>query len=426
VCAFANTAGGTLLIGIEDRTGSILGVADPLDAEERLSSIIADGIAPRLLPEIEIIPWRNTHVVAVRVHLGPSRPYHVASLGPGAGTYVRLGSTNRSADAELIAELARSSRGESFDEQPERGLGPEALDLAALSDAFAGTRSIRRTDLKTLRLIAIAHGAETPTVGGMLLFGHDRLSRYPDAWIQAGRFKGLTKSSVIDSADITAYPTTAVDHALAFVVRNTSLAYEIGGTRRLEVPEYPPVAVREAIVNAVVHADYSQRGAPIRIAIFDDRLEIENPGVLVPGLTLCDVLGGVSKLRNRVIGRVFRELGLIEQWGSGITRIREACRSAGLAEPLFEEAGMRFRVTLYSARREAPSTDPVDASALDALRGADGLTTSQVAAAIGRTPRATRARLLKLIEQGLVVEIGSGPNDPQRRYHVAEDPARGG
>lgn len=229
VCAFANTAGGTLLIGIEDRTGSILGVADPLDAEERLSSIIADGIAPRLLPEIEIIPWRNTHVVAVRVHLGPSRPYHVASLGPGAGTYVRLGSTNRSADAELIAELARSSRGESFDEQPERGLGPEALDLAALSDAFAGTRSIRRTDLKTLRLIAIAHGAETPTVGGMLLFGHDRLSRYPDAWIQAGRFKGLTKSSVIDSADITAYPTTAVDHALAFVVRNTSLAYEIGG-----------------------------------------------------------------------------------------------------------------------------------------------------------------------------------------------------
>lgn len=192
------------------------------------------------------------------------------------------------------------------------------------------------------------------------------------------------------------------------------------------MPEYPPVAVREAIVNAVVHADYSQRGAPIRIAIFDDRLEIENPGILVPGLTLRDVLGGVSKLRNRVIGRVFRELGLIEQWGSGITRIREACRSAGLAEPLFEEAGMRFRVTLYSARREAPSTDPVDASALDALRGADGLTTSQVAAAIGRTPRATRARLLKLIEQGLVVEIGSGPNDPQRRYHVAEDPARGG
>lgn len=426
VCAFANTAGGTLLIGIEDRTGAIVGVADPLDAEERLASIIADGITPRLLPEIEIIPWRTTHVLAVQVHLGHSRPYHVASVGPAEGTYVRLGSTNRSADTELIAELARSSRGESFDEQPERGLGPDALDLGAIRDAFAGTRSIRRADLKTLRLTTVAHGTENPTVGGMLLFGHDRLSRHPDAWIQAGRFKGLTKTVVIDSADIATYPTTAVDHALAFVVRNTSLAYEIGGPRRLEVPEYPPVAVREAIVNAVVHADYSQRGAPIRIAIFDDRLEIESPGILVPGLTLRDVLGGVSKLRNRVIGRVFRELGLIEQWGSGITRIREACRAAGMAEPRFEEVGMRFRVTLYSARQKSPVADAVDASALEALRAADGLTTSQVAAAIGRTPRATRARLLKLIERGLVVEIGSGPNDPQRRYHVAEDPARWG
>ncbi|MDO8847081.1 MAG: helix-turn-helix domain-containing protein [Coriobacteriia bacterium] len=426
VCAFANTAGGTLLIGIEDRTGSIVGVADPLDAEERLSSIIADGITPRLLPEIEIIPWRTTQVLAVQVHLGQSRPYHVTSVGPAEATYVRLGSTNRSADAELIAELARSSRGESFDEQPERGLGVDAIDLAALRDAFAGTRSIRRADLTTLRLTTLVHGAETPTAGGMLLFGQDRLSRYPDAWIQAGRFKGLTKSTVIDSADITAYPTTAVDHALAFVVRNTSLTYEIGRPRRLEVPEYPPVAVREAIVNALVHADYSQRGAPIRIAIFDDRLEIENPGILVPGLTLRDVLGGVSKLRNRVIARVFHELGLIEQWGSGITRMREACRAAGLAEPLFEEVGMRFRVTLFSARRATPAADPVDASALEALRAADGLTTNQVAAAIGRTPRATRARLIKLIEQGLVVEIGSGPNDPHRRYHVAEDPARWG
>lgn len=426
VCAFANTAGGTLLIGIEDRTGSVVGVVDPLDAEERLSSIIADGLSPRMLPEIEIIPWRDTHVLAVQVHLGPSRPYHVTAAGPDSGVYVRLGSTNRKADTELIAELARSARGQCFDEQPERDLGVDALDVGWIRESFAGTRDIRRSDLKTLRLTTTVESREVPTVGGMLLFGRERLARYPDAWIQAGRFGGVTKSAVIDSADITAHPVTAIDHALAFVVRNTSLAYEIGRPRRLEVPEYPPVAVREAIVNAVVHADYSQRGAPIRIAIFDDRLEIENPGILVPGLTLGDMLGGVSKLRNRVIGRVFRELGLVEQWGSGIGRIHEACRAAGMADPLFDEIGMRFRVTLYSSRHRAPAADPVDAAALDALKASNGLTTSQVAAAIGRTPRATRARLLKLIELGLVVEIGSGPTDPQRRYHVAEEPRRWG
>lgn len=430
VCAFANTAGGRLLFGIEDRTGAVVGVPEPLDLEERLASIIADGIVPRVLPDIEVVPWRSTHVVAVRVHLGPSRPYHVASLGPAEGTFVRLGSTNRRADAQLAAEIARSAQGVGFDEQPVPDLGADAIDLAAVRTAFSGVRDIRRSDLKTLRLTTTAQGRDAPTVGGLLLFGRDRLERFPDAWVQAGRFKGASKSTIIDSADITVPLIDAVDHAIAFVVRNTATRYEIGGARRLEVPEYPPAAVREAIVNAVVHADYSQQGAPIRIAIFDDRLEVESPGMLVPGLTIADVLGGVSKLRNRVIGRVFRELGLIEQWGSGVARMREACRQAGLPEPLLEEVGMRFRVTLTSGRSEPPrAIDAIDEAALSAMRDSDGLTTSEVAAAIGRTPRATRTRLQKLIERGLVVEVGSGPTDPQRTYHVAEEPrgyGRGG
>ena len=108
----------------------------------------------------------------------------------------------------------------------------------------------------------------------------------------------------------------------------------------------PPAAVREAVVNAVVHADYAQRGAPVRVAIFDDRLEVENPGLLPFGLTVDDLRRGISKLRNRVIGRVFHELGLIERWGSGVQRMTAACREAGLAEPELEEIGTRFRVTL--------------------------------------------------------------------------------
>ncbi|MBN1192812.1 MAG: putative DNA binding domain-containing protein [Coriobacteriia bacterium] len=424
VCAFANTAGGTLLFGIEDRTGAVVGVPEPLDLEERLASIIADGILPRVLPDIEVVPWRSTHVVAVRVHLGPSRPYHVASLGPEDGTFVRLGSTNRKADAQLVAEMARSAQGVGFDELPVAELGVDAIDIGTVRSAFGGVRDIRRADLKTLRLTATAQGREVPTTGGLLLFGTERLERFPDAWVQAGRFKGATKGSIIDSAEITVPPVEAVDQALAFVVRNTSLTYDVGRPRRLEIPEYPPVAVGEAIINAIVHADYSQTGAPIRISIFDDRLEVESPGMLVPGLTIADVLGGVSKLRNRVIGRVFRELGLIEQWGSGVARMREACSAAGVAEPLLEEVGTRFRVTLYSGRVATPGTDPVDAAALEALRAAGGLTTSELAAAIGRTSRATRTRLLRLMERGLVVDIGSGPTDPQRRYHVAEEPGR--
>jgi ATP-dependent DNA helicase RecG len=86
-------------------------------------------------------------------------------------------------------------------------------------------------------------------------------------------------------------------------------------------------------MNAIVHADYAQQGAPIRIALFDDRIEIENPGLLPFGLTIEDIMQGVSKLRNRVIGRVFHELHLIERWGSGIQRMTSACQEAGLRAP---------------------------------------------------------------------------------------------
>lgn len=426
VCAFANTAGGTLLIGIADRTGAVVGVSDPLDAEERLASIIADGISPRLVPDIDLVPWRDSRVLAVRVYPGPSRPYSVTSTGGNPAAYVRIGSTNRVADDALMAELARGARGASFDESPLADLTENDIDLAAIRGALGGTREVGPRALRTLRLLAQDHGRHVPTTGAILLFGRQRLDVFPDAWIQAGRFRGTDKRSVIDSADLRDYPIKAIEQAIAFIARNTSVAYEITGTQRLEVPEYPPVAVREAVVNAVVHADYSQQGAPIRIAIFDDRLEITNPGILVAGLTIPDVLAGISKLRNRVIGRIFREARLIEQWGSGVQRMRATCAAAGLAEPLFEEVGTSFRITLFAARGQAPRLDALDERALAALRDGDGLSTREIADRIDRSPRATRTRLQRLVETGLVVEVGSAPNDPRRRYYVAEQPGRYG
>ena len=127
---------------------------------------------------------------------------------------------------------------------------------------------------------------------------------------------------------------------------------EIGRVRRRDRWNLPPEAVREAIVNAVVHADYSQRGGPIRVAIYDDRLEVENPGLLPFGLTLEDLPRGVSKVRNRVLGRVFRELGLVEQWGSGAQRMIAACREAGLPAPVV--GGDRLSASGHTAERAGP------------------------------------------------------------------------
>ena len=420
IVAFANTAGGTLLIGVEDRSRNVRGVSDPLDEEERLANLISDRISPRLVPEIEILPWRQTQVLALQVYPSPSRPHHLIREGASTGVYVRVGSTNRRADAELIEELRRFSRGEGFDEQPFPGLSSEAIDFRAASESFAPFRSLLRRDLENLRLVGVHQGKTVPTVGGMILFGHDRERHFPDAWIQAGRFAGSDKSRILDRIEIHSFPVQAVEEAITFVQKHSWHGATIGAVRRTDRWSLPPEAVREALINAVVHTDYSQRGAPIRLSIFDDRLEIENPGLLPFGLTVEDLPHGVSKLRNRVIGRVFQALGLIEQWGSGIQRMTAVCRDAGLPPPIFEEIATRFRVTIPTVPVGPTVVDATEQAILASLMEGQGLATREIAAIIGLSARATRTRLARLIDRGLVREIGTSAKDPQRKYFLAE------
>lgn len=395
------------------------GIADPLALEERLASVLSDGIAPRLVPDIEVLPWRNTNVLAVQVYPSPSRPHYLKAAGIEAGVFVRVGSTNRRADDELVAELRRASLGKSFDEQAMPELNSEALDFRAASECFAPVRKLKKADLETLRLLLPHQHRLVPSIGGILLFGRNARVHFPDAWVQAGRFAGTDKSRVVDSAALHGPLPMVIQSAIEFVQKHGLHGYDIGAVRRTDTWSLPPVALREAIVNAVVHADYAQRGAPIRVAIFDDRVEIENPGLLAPDLMVEDLRRGVSKLRNRVMGRVFQELGLIEQWGSGIQRMSAACRDAGLPAPVLEEIGTRFRVTLHTTRGQVSPLDDIDQAILDALSSGVGLSTNEIAVRIQRTPRAARTRLASLVERGLAREIGSSPQDPKRRYFHA-------
>jgi len=334
--------------------------------------------------------------------------------------YVRVGSTNRRADAELIEEMRRFVRGEGFDEQPLPGLGSEAIDFRAASESFAPFRALRRRDLETLRLVGYHQGKTVPSVGGMILFGNDRERHFPDAWIQAGRFAGSDKSRILDRIEIHSSPVQAVAEAIAFVQKHSWHGASIGAVHRTDRWSLPPEAVREALINAVVHTNYYQRGAPIRLSIFDDRLEIENPGLLPFGLTVGDLPHGVSKLRNRVIGRVFQALGLIEQWGSGIQRMTAVCRDAGLPPPIFEEIATRFRVTIPTIPVGPTVVDATEQAILASLKQGQGLATREIAAIIGLSGRATRTRLARLIDRGLVREIGASAKDPQRKYFQAE------
>ena len=295
------------------------------------------------------------NLLLVEVFPSSQRPHHLIKQGPDQGVFVRLGSTNRQADSALIEELRRSVSGAAFDEQPIAELSVDDLDRDAMTAAFEGIRSISDQELHSLRVLTTAQGRDVPTVGGMLLFGRDRQRWFPDAWLQCARFVGTTKAGIFDQLDIQAPLPQALEQALAFLKKHAVRSADFQELRRVDRWSIPLASLREALTNALVHADYSQRGAPIRVAYFDDRIEIENPGVLIPGLSLDDLPRGISRLRNRVISRVFRELGLIEQWGSGIPVILEEAASQHLPPPLFEEVGLRFRVTLPLDQASSPA-----------------------------------------------------------------------
>ncbi len=419
VIALANTSGGKIIIGVQDKTKNIIGILNPYAAEERLASLICDSISPFLLPAIEILPWRDTHILLIDVPLSPSRPHYLSKKGPEQSTYVRVGSTNRLADLHMIESIKRSVYARSYDEEPYLMGEVSHLDREAIEEAFRPFRTLETRDLLSLGVITKFQGTIWPTIGGLLFFGNQKERFFPDAWVQAGYFQGENKSIILDSQNIRTHFHETVNQALNFIRRNLRVGLRIEDVAHEEHWEIPRIALREALLNALTHTDYSLQGAPIRVAIFDDRIEIENPGLLPYGLTIEDIQAGFSKLRNRVIARIFRELKQTEQWGSGIQRIMKACSEAGLEAPSFEEvSNSRFRVTLYRRRIKQVYLDETDKKILDLLKKEGPLSTKFIAQHIGITERSIRPRLTKLIEKGKLQAIGRSHKDPHKKYGV--------
>jgi ATP-dependent DNA helicase RecG len=412
--AFANSAGGTVVLGVEDGTRAVVGISDPTGVEERLANLVADRIAPSLLVDIAVAPWRSTYLVVAEVFPSQRRPHHVRSLGTDRGTYVRLGSTNRIADEALRAELARAMS-TTFDETALVDVGAEALDPGYAAALLRRKGVLSIPDLVAIRALEQSPAGLHATVGGYLLFrAQHEPTRMPDAWVHAGRFSGTDRTRIADSKRIDGRLFELVDQSLEYLDRSLDTALEIADTapEHVVVRPVPMAALREAVINAVVHADYRQQGGPIRVAIYRDRVEIENPGHLLPGLTVEDLFAGTSRLRNRMIGRVFAERGYIEQWGSGIRRMVQACR-----DPTIEELPSRVRVTFNMSPTGEPTLTPREIQALRSMPESSGVSPAELAIKLGVSDRTARTLLAGLVAKGVAVVIGSSPNDPQRRFY---------
>lgn len=412
IIAFANTSGGIIVVGVNDKKKRIIGVKSPLQEEERLANTIADSIEPLIIPDIQILSIRNKELLVINIpHV--VGPFYLKSFGLERGTYVRVGSTNRLADSSTILSLQMLAKNTTFDELPCIGSRISDIDNNIIQNSLSSIfNGISEKQYESLGIASRQHGKLLPTNGGILLFSHNRFKQFPDADIACVCFADETHETIIDQQEVKAPLIMAHGEILAFIRRNTKMGAKISESVRENIPQFPPEAVREAVINAIVHADYSMKGSRIQIAIFSNRIEITNPGSLPYGQTMPLALSGVSIMRNRVIGRIFREIKLIERLGTGLKRIINVYEKINAKPPLFDELNTHFRATLYNTVELEVKFEPWEQQLIELLIHHEQLSTTDIARFWKVTNRTARTRLKHMLESGKVNRIATSIKDP--------------
>ncbi len=245
---------------------------------------------------------------------------------------------------------------EPFDQAICREAIYEAIDEQVVKD-FLQNRAVKlkvktpKTKIKDflvniLKAVKKENGIFRPTNTAILFFGKDPSEFITHHEIRIARFRGTTRSEFIDSQEIKGPIYKMLDSVETFFLRNTRLANKIVEFKRVDIPEYPFGAIREAVINAIAHRDYNQRGAPIMISIFDDRVEVRNPGGLLPGLNI-KKLEGTHATRNQMICNIFHETMDMERFGTGIGKMKKLMKEHGLYAPELSEEGDFFVVKFY-------------------------------------------------------------------------------
>ncbi|MBU2651645.1 MAG: putative DNA binding domain-containing protein, partial [Bacteroidetes bacterium] len=326
IVAFANDAGGELFIGIKDDPRELTGIPeeDLLKIEEQISNIIHQNCHPVIVPDITFHADDRKHFIRVKIYRGSNTPYFLKKKGKREGTYIRVGSTNRSADENIIEELERQKRNVSFDSELVHNAALPANSLQVFRE-FYHEKSGEKLDevtLQKLLLVKDYQGKTLPT-NALILFSESslRFEIFPYAKIECARFKGITPDTFIDQKTVDTNISLQAEHAYDFVLRHVNKGAEVKGVYTESRWEYPVKAIREVIRNAVAHRDYSLTGKDIKVAIYDNMIEVTSPGKLPPSIDYNDMEARQSEIRNRVIAPVFKKLGIIDQWGRGLKLI---------------------------------------------------------------------------------------------------------
>lgn len=346
IVAFANSAGGTILLGVAD-DGTLVGVAGSEQLEEWVMNIARTSVVPAITVTCEMMVLENTRICAVTVPKGSDKPYQT-----GDKYLLRVGSTNRVATQSELMRLFQMSGVFHYDTLPVANAGINDLNMAALDSYFAnyGFEFSKEDDIARRQLLIntdILMPTGEPTIGGLLMFGINPSRYLPQAAIMFAHFNGLEiEADLIDRQEIIGTLPQQVDTALAVMKNNLLRPSTIEGAKRKDTTHLPPDKVlREMVVNACVHRNYAIAGSRIRIFMFDDRIECISPGRLPNTVTVEKLRSGVSYASNPVLLKFMDNLRYIDRLGRGFPMIYREMRQIG-KEVRVDELGEALRVVL--------------------------------------------------------------------------------
>ena len=406
IIAFANCEGGKLYIGVQD-DGTVIGVDDPDGTALQISNMVRDAIKPDLTMFLhyQTLNEDGKQIVAIDIQQGTERPYYIAKKGlRPEGVFVRQGYSSVPATNTAIRRMIKETDGDHFEEM--RSLEQDLTFEAAQKEFSERNILFGESQMKTLGIMT--HDGVYTNLGLLL-------SDQCVHTIKVVAFEGTTQQVFKDRKEFSGSLFRQMDEVYDYIDFRNQTHSTFQKLRRIDQRDYPETAVREALLNLLVHREYSFRASTF-ISIYEDRSEFTSIGGLVSGVTLKDIMMGISVCRNVKLANVFYRLELIEAYGTGMLKIQEAYAGTGKT-PKIETSDNAFKIILPNLNvqmeqegiaADKPAGNMQEDSVIDLAKKKGSFTRKDLESTLGIS-QTTCGRLLKrMIAGGQIVKEGKG------------------
>ena len=412
IIAFANCEGGKLYIGVQD-DGTVIGLDDPDGAALQVSNMVRDAIKPDLTMFLhyETLNEDGKQIVAVDIQQGTKRPYYIAKKGlRPEGVYVRQGYFSVPATNTAIRRMIKETDGDHFEDM--RSLNQELTFEAAKKQFAKKNLPLGEAQMKTLGIMT--HDGVYTNLGLLL-------SDQCVHTIKVAAFEGTTQSQFKDRKEFSGSLFQQMDEVYDYIDFRNQIHSSFQKLYRIDQRDYPETAVREALLNLLIHREYSYRASSF-VSLYADRIEFTSIGGLLSGVTLNDVMMGISVCRNIKLANIFYRLELIEAYGTGMRKIREAYSETG-KKPEIETSENAFKIILPNLNVQTetkktdvnkPADDDQEEAVISLAKKQGTFTRKDVQKELGISQTTCGRLLKKMVENGQIIQEGKSRNTHYR------------